>query len=277
MQKHYYLLLLAISFAACKSTPSVHQKPNFLFILADDLGYHDLSCMGSQYYETPHIDQIAAKGMTFTNGFATCQVCSPSRASIQTGKYPARLGITDWIGARTGTDWRKANRFSKLLPSPNVDHLPHEDISLAESMKEAGYRTFFAGKWHLGNQGSWPEDHGYDINKGGWEKGSPIGGYYSPWDNPNLPNIRDGESLPLRLGTETAQFIEQNKDQPFFAFLSFYAVHGPIQTTKEKWSKYRDKADKQGIADSGFVMERVLPIRTKTGQSRLCGSGREYG
>lgn len=254
-------LFLIGALSACKIEEPQRKKPNVLFILADDYGYHDVGVMGSTYYETPHIDGIANSGMIFTNGYAACQVCSPSRAAIMTGKYPARLRITDWIGAKTGQEWRLHNRQNKLLPAGNNDHLPHEDISLAEAMKEAGYKTFFAGKWHLGNKGSWPEDHGFDINRGGWEKGSPIGGFYSPWKNPNLENRKAGESLPIRLGEETAQFIKEHKDTSFFAFLSFYAVHGPIQTTEKKWNKYRTKAEAAGIAESGFIMERRLPIR----------------
>lgn len=240
-------------------------KPNVLFILADDFGYYDLSCMGSDYYETPNIDRIARDGMVFTNGYAACQVCSPSRASIMTGKFPARHGITDWIGAKAGEDWRKAGRFNKLLPAEYVHQLPSEYTTLPEAMRQAGYKTFFAGKWHLGGKGSWPEDHGFDINIGGWDAGSPNGGYFSPWKNPNLENRKDGENLSMRLAGETVSFLENNlpekTGQPVFAFLSFYAVHGPIQTTREKWEKYRRKAEQIGIADSGFKMGRFLPIR----------------
>ena len=258
---YYFLLLAAALLLACQPTAPQRPQPNVLFILADDLGYHDLSVMGSQYYETPNIDQIANQGMIFTQGYAACQVCSPSRAAIMTGKYPARLQITDWIGAKTGEAWREHKRYNKLLPADNRDHLPFEDVSLAEAMKEAGYKTFFAGKWHIGSEGSYPEDHGFDINKGGWEKGSPIGGFYAPWTNPRLENGPNGESLTMRLANETANFIKSNKEAPFLAYLSFYAVHGPIQTTQEKWQKYRDKAEAQGIAESGYVMEHFLPIR----------------
>jgi arylsulfatase A-like enzyme len=237
------------------------QKPNILFILADDLGYHDLSCTGSTYYETPHIDRIAAEGMIFTEGYAACQVCSPSRASIMSGKFAARHGITDWIGARTGEEWRKQNRFNKLLPPEYIHNLPHEYTTLPEALKEAGYKTFFAGKWHLGSEGSWPEDHGFDINKGGWDKGSPMGGFYAPWENPRLESGPDGESLTMRLARETAEFIKANSDTSFFAFLSFYAVHAPLETTQEKWAKYRDKAEQAGIAETGFEMGHFLPIR----------------
>lgn len=239
-----------------------NRNPNVVFILVDDLGLVDLGFTGSKYYETPHIDQLAREGMIFTQGYAASRVCSPSRASIMTGKFTARHGITDWIGAKSGTDWRSLNRHDKLLPAEYVHQLPKADITLAEAMKAAGYKTFFAGKWHLGDKGSYPEDHGFDINKGGWEVGSPIGGYFSPWKNPSLPNKEPGENLSMRLAKETSNFIKENKDSNFFAFLSFYAVHGAIETTDQKWKKYRDKAEEQGIANTGFKMERVLPIRT---------------
>lgn len=240
------------------------KKPNVLFILADDFGYHDLGCTGSKFYETVNIDRIAARAMVFTNGYAACQVCSPSRASIMTGKFPARHGITDYIGARTGEKWRETKRYSKLLPAEYLRNLPASYITLPEAMKKAGYKTFFAGKWHLGSRGSWPEDHGFDINKGGWDAGSPKG-YFSPYGNPNLPDGKNGEELSMRLARETVRFLEENNPertgQPVFAFLSFYAVHSPVQTSKAKWEKYRQKAEQLGIAVSGYEMSRYLPIR----------------
>ena len=152
-------------------------------------------------------------------------------------------------------------RHVKLLVPDYVRNLPAADTTLAEALKQAGYRTFFAGKWHLGSKGSWPEDHGFDINKGGWDAGSPMGGYYAPWQNPNLPSGPRGESLTLRLASETISFIEQHKDKPFLAYLSFYAVHGPIQTTKPLWSKYRDKASRQPAPAERFKIDRTLPVR----------------
>ncbi|MEM9141818.1 MAG: sulfatase [Bacteroidota bacterium] len=238
------------------------KRPNILFILVDDLGLHDLGVTGSTYYETPNIDRIAGEGTVFAQGYAASRVCSPSRASIMLGQGTARHGITDWIGAKTGTTWRSHNRNDKLLPAEYKHALPSRDTTLAEALVDYGYTTFFAGKWHLGSEGSWPKDHGFQFNIGGWDKGSPIGGYFSPWKNPNLENKEAGENLSLRLAKETANFMERYKDSTFFAFLSFYAVHGPIQTTNGKWAKYRDKAAQQGIQDSGYVMERVLPIRT---------------
>ncbi|MDH3649548.1 MAG: sulfatase [Saprospiraceae bacterium] len=258
-------LLLALLFA-CEydKEEAVARKNNILFILADDLGYHDLGCMGSKYYETPNIDQIAKQGTLFTQGYATCQVCSPSRASLLSGKFPARHGITDWIGARTGEDWRKNNRYTPMLPPAYKHNLPHDYITLPEVLKENGYATFFAGKWHLGSEGSYPEDHGFDVNQGGYERGGPYtGGYFSPFNNPKMEDKveEQGMSLSMKLAKETSAFIKDNRDHPFLAYLAFYAVHAPIQTTETKWSKYRAKSERQGIADIGFEMERILPIR----------------
>jgi arylsulfatase A-like enzyme len=236
-----------------------NSQPNVVFILADDLGWRDLSNEGSTFYESPHIDRIANEGMKFTRGYATCQVCSPSRASLMTGKYPARLNITDWIGAAEGTQWK---RNTKLLPATYIHELPADDETLAEAFQAAGYRTFFAGKWHLGGEGSLPTDHGFELNVGGHHRGSPPGGYFSPYSNPEMESGPKGELLPIRLGQETVKFIEQHQDEPFFAYLSFYSVHGPIQTTEELWKKYRDKASQQGQApESRFLIDRTTPVR----------------
>lgn len=252
-------LLLAL--IALFSFAAQAKSPNVLFFLVDDYGIKDVGVEGSRFYETPSIDALAKSGMRFTAGYAACQVCSPSRASIMLGKAPPRHGITDYIGAAVGEQFAK-QRKAKLLVPEYGRQLPADDISLAEAFKQAGYTTFFAGKWHLGNKGSWPEDHGFDINKGGWEAGGPNGGYYAPWNNPNLPNGPNGESLTLRLAAETVSFLEQqSKDKPFFAYLSFYAVHSPIQTTQALWSKYRDKAARQPKIEERFKVDRTLPVR----------------
>ena len=250
--------VLLIFLSACQETPP---QKNILFILADDFGYNDLSYRGSNFYETPNIDNIAKEGVVFNEGYANAQICSPSRASIMSGKFPARHGITDWIGAPTGEAWRKKNRHNQLLPPKYQHHLAHEYITLPEALQEANYKTFFAGKWHLGGEDSSPETHGFDINIGGNHTGSPHGGYFSPFKNPQLKNKEAGENLSMRLANETVNFISENKEEPFFAFLSFYAVHGPIQTSQEKWQKYRNKAEQNGIAESGFKMGNFLPIR----------------
>ena len=253
------LVLVLCSLGA--TTAAAEGRPNIVFILADDLGWRDLSNEGSRFHESPHIDRIAREGMKFTRGYATCQVCSPSRASILTGKYPTKHGVTSWIGDRSGAAWRAGKRHDSHLPPEYERGLRGEEITLADALRAAGYKTFFAGKWHLGSKGSWPTDHGFDINKGGWEVGSPRGGYFSPWKNPNLDAGPAGESLPIRLGRETAAFIEANKDEPFFAYLSFYSVHGPIQTTPALWKKYRDKAVAAGLAEERFLFDRRLSVR----------------
>lgn len=244
-----------------------NKAPNIVFILADDLGWKDLHCTGSDYYETPNIDRIAVGGMRFTNGYATCQVSSPSRASILTGKYTPRHGITNWIGEASGEEWRKMGRASKLLPAGYTHALPAEEVTLAEVLKEHGYATFFAGKWHLGGKGSWPQEHGFEINKGGWTVGGPAGGYFSPYQNPQLEDGLAGENLSLRLARETVSFIKEHtskkRSKPFLAYLSFYAVHAPLQTTNENWQYFRNKAARQGIDSVGFLIDRTLPVRQR--------------
>lgn len=242
-----------------------NNTPNVIFILADDFGWNDLSCMGSQYYETPNLDRLAKRGVLFTNAYATCQVSSPSRASIMTGKYTPRHGITTWIGEASGEKWRKQGRCSKLIPVDYERNLRKEEYTLPECLRDHGYTTFIAGKWHLGDKGSWPEEHGFDINIGGWSAGNPKGGYFSPYENPKLPDGPQGENLSMRLSNETVSFIrkhqKRDKKKPFFAYLSFYAVHGPIQTTQENWNYFREKAEKIGIKDCAFVVDRTLPVR----------------
>ncbi|MEM9825330.1 MAG: sulfatase [Planctomycetota bacterium] len=237
-------------------------KPNVVFILVDDMGLHDLTVTGSQFYETPNIDRIFREGMTFTQGYATCRVCSPSRASIQLGKFPARHGITQYLGGASGTNWKRGD---PLLPADYLKRLPAEDETLAEAFQHAGYATFFAGKWHLGGEGSYPEDHGFDINVGGHQRGSPPGGFFSPYKNPVLENGEPGESLTLRLADETCDFIAKQKDQPFFAMLSFYAVHAPLQTTPDLWKKYQQKWAREHSGKpqdySRFRVDRTWPVR----------------
>ncbi|MGB6220820.1 sulfatase [Haloferula sp.] len=251
---------LLIILAGIAASTAALEARNFVFILVDDLGATDLGYTGSKFHETPNIDRLAASGMRFDTGYAASRVCSPSRASIMTGKATPRHGITDWIGAASGMDWK---RDDSVLPAEYVHNLPSEEITIAEAMREAGYATFFAGKWHLGAKGSWPEDHGFEINKGGWDKGSPAGGYFAPWKNPRLESGPDGELLTLRLARETASFIEANQNKPFFAFLSFYTVHGPIQTTEALHEKYRKKAERMGLSGEAtrFKFDRRLAVR----------------
>ncbi len=261
LKKLPYLLFVGfLGLLPLVARPEAPVRPNILFILVDDYGIKDVGVEGSRFYETPNIDALARSGMRFTQGYAACCVCSPSRASILLGQYTPRHGITDWIGEEAGKDFAQARR-SRLLVPDYVHNLPAADTTLASALKGAGYTTFFAGKWHLGSKGAWPEDRGFDINKGGWDAGGPTGGYYAPWVNPNLPSGPRGQSLTQRLADETISFLKGNTNVPFLAYLAFYAVHGPIETTKPLWAKYRAKAAAQPRPKERFQMDRTLPLR----------------
>ncbi len=245
------------------ATVAAAERPNFVFILVDDLGRPDMSCEGSKFHETPNIDRIAARSMRFTNGYAACQVCSPSRAAIQTGKFPARLKITDYIAQSDANQPEKWSRNTRLLPASYRKRLPLSEKTVAEALADAGYATFFAGKWHLGDDGHTPSEQGYQVNRGGFHFGTPPGGYFAPYRNPRLTDGPPGELLPLRLGRETADFIREHRDRPFFAMLSFYSVHAPIQSTRELWQKYRTKAEAMGLVGprQRFLIDRTKEVR----------------
>jgi len=224
------------------------EKLNFLFILVDDMGWADAACFGSPFYDTPHIDRLAQDSMRFTAGYAACPVCSPTRASIMTGKYPARMATTDYFGApQPGKMPKRWKKSKPLLPAPYEDRLALEETTMAEAFGEAGYKTFFAGKWHLGPEGFFPEDQGFDVNRGGHRGGGPYGGkkYFSPYGNPRLDDGPDGEHLPDRLATETVRFVEECGDAPFLAYLSFYSVHTPLIARADLKAKYEKKAHAQ--------------------------------
>lgn len=240
--KHLTLLLSAMALCqAAAATP-----PNVVFFLVDDLGQRDLGCYGSTFYETPNLDQLAREGARFTDAYAACPVCSPTRASIMTGQWPQRTGVTDYIGAAAPEKW---DRNTRLLPAPYADRLALDSPTLAKAMKAAGYATFFAGKWHLGPEGYWPENQGFDHNLGGVDRGGPYGRgkYFVPYDNPRLPDGPEGEHLPDRLATETCRFIEANKDGRFFAYFSFYSVHTPLQSRPDLQKKYEEKRQRLGL------------------------------
>lgn len=224
-------------------------RPNIVFFLVDDLGQRDLGCYGSTFYETPHLDRLAREGALFTDAYASSPVCSPTRAAILTGRWPQRSGVTDFIGAAQPEKW-KGN--TKLLPAAYADRLARDEVTLAEMLKQDGYSTFFAGKWHLGPQGWWPEDQGFDINMGGVDRGGPYAGgkYFSPYDNPRLPDGPPGEHLPDRLARETAKFIEGHRGVPFLAFFSFYSVHTPLMARPDLQAKYEGKRKESGLENA---------------------------
>ncbi|GAB2806854.1 sulfatase [Ferruginibacter profundus] len=226
---------------------NIQRPPNVVVILADDLGWYDLSSYGSTFYETPNLDALAKKGIRFTQGYATCPVCSPSRASMMTGKYPVKTGVTDWIRGRQENG--KALPFEKLIAQPTAYQLALAENTIAELATAQGYKTFFAGKWHLGEEEKyWPDHQGFQINKGGWSKGSPsgkindsTGGYFTPYANPKLSDGPKGEYITDRLTNESLAFIENNKQHPFLLFYALYAVHNPLQAPQDLIKKYKAK------------------------------------
>jgi arylsulfatase A-like enzyme len=206
--------------------------PNIVVILADDLGWRDLGCTGSTFYETPHLDALAASGIRFTDSYAACCVCSPTRASLLTGKYPARLHLTDWI---------PGGGHGRLVPPPFLQQLPLEEATVAEALKEAGYATGFFGKWHLGGEAFYPDRQGFDLNIGGCDKGHPPS-YFSPYHLPTLADGATGEYLTDRLADEALRFLDQAKGRPFLLYLAHYAVHNPQQAKAGSIARFRAKA-----------------------------------
>lgn len=226
------------------------KRPNILFILIDDLGWRDLACYGSTFYETPHIDRLAAEGMFFSDAYAACPVCSPTRASLLTGKYPATVGITDWI------DWDMQwhPQRGRVIEPPCLRGLPASEVTLADALREGGYRTWHIGKWHLGGTGRYPTDCGFDVNVGGCEWGMPQNGYFSPWGIPGMADAPEGTYLTDHLTDAAIDLIRQPDSRPFFLHLSHYAVHIPIQAPPELVAKYESKAKRLGL-------DRFTPLR----------------
>jgi len=236
-------------------------KPNIVCFVVDDLGFMDVTPNNpSSFYETPNLKRLAETGLRFTSGYAACPVCSPTRASLLTGKYPQRTGITDYIGAAQPEKW---DRPTTLLPAPYRERLLHEETTFAEALKKAGYATMFAGKWHLGPEGFWPESQGFDINQGGIDRGGPYGGkkYFSPYGNPRLKDGPDGEHLPDRLATETVKFIEDHRDGPFLAYFCFYSVHTPLMAREDLRQKYEAKAKTLKNDGPRWGQERARQVR----------------
>jgi arylsulfatase A-like enzyme len=232
------------------------KQPNFIFILIDDLGWMDLSCYGSSFYETPNLDKLASEGMRFTNAYAACPVCSPTRASILTGKYPATLGLTQFIGGDTE---------GKLIEPSYVDHLSLDEKSLASVLKENGYSTWHVGKWHLGGEEYYPEKHGFSVNIGGCEWGLPFYGYFSPWRIPTLKEVPEKRKyLTDHLTDEAIKLILNSDDKPFYLNLWYYSVHVPIQAKREHVKYFRKKALKMGLKEvNPFEIGEKFPCTHK--------------
>jgi arylsulfatase A-like enzyme len=231
-------------------------KPNIVFILIDDLGWKDISCYGSEFYETPNIDKLASEGMVFTDAYAAAPVCSPTRASILTGKYPATLGLTNFIGG---------DARGKLIDAPFIDHLPLSETCIAKKLKENGYNTWHVGKWHLGESPYYPEHHGFDVNIGGCSWGLPIYGYFSPWRIPNMKDMPKGTYLTDHLTDKAIELIKNKGDIPFFLNLWYYLVHVPIQAKREITRYYKEKRKKMGLDEvKTFEVGEYFPCEHKS-------------
>lgn len=263
MKKNILLLALFIVLTNKIIAQDNFKKPNIIFFLVDDLGWMDTEPYGSKFYETPNIKKLAQEGMLFTQAYAANPVCSPTRASIMSGKYPSNFQATNWFGAPQPDEELKNNKTkakNPLLSAAYQEYLPLKEITIPEALKNGGYQTFFAGKWHLGEtEDFWPEQQGFDINKGGYASGSPKS-YFSPYKNPKLSDGPNGEHLPDRLATETNQFIEANSQKPFFAMLSFYSVHNPLAGRKDLLEKYQEKRKALGLKDE-FSQEGKFKVR----------------
>jgi len=212
------------------------RRPNIVFILTDDLGWRDTGYNGSRFYETPHLDRLARTGMQFSHGYAASPVCSPTRAAIMTGKYPARLGLTSHL--------QGAHRlhYSRVIPPPVQLQLPLAEVTLAEMLRSAGYRTAAIGKWHLGGEGFLPSAQGFDVAVGGDTAGSTNSFFFPEWKKKiPLEGTREGEYLTDRLTDLAVQFIRESKDRPFLLYLPHYAVHVPIEAKPQLIPHYEEK------------------------------------
>ena len=229
------ILILLLFIFSCQNNIVDNEKPNVVLIVADDLGWSDLSYMGSTYYETPNIDKLSKSGMTFYNGYASSANCAPSRASMLTGKYHPFHGIYTVKNSDRGN-----KKTRKIIPIKTKTKLELQYFILPEMLKSKGYSTGHFGKWHMGPKGYFPEQMGFDINIGGNEHGGP-GSYFSPYKYPNMSNGPKDEYLTDRIGDEVVKFIEKNKENNFFAYVPFFSVHTPIQSKSDYEKKYRNK------------------------------------
>lgn len=250
--------LIALLFLISAAPGNDPPPPNVVLILVDDMGWSDLGCTGSTYYETPNVDRLAREGMLFGQGYAACAVCSPSRAALLTGRTPARLGITDWIhhssdesqralAADEHLDGFDAPKGRKLLTPINRAWLDASERTLPEILSVFGHVACYVGKWHLGPKGHLPTDQGFDENHGGFQVGHPPS-YFDPYAGggfdgiEGLPPRREGEYLTDREADEAVGFIRRNAQKPFFLYLAHYAVHSPMRAPEETVAKYADKS-----------------------------------
>jgi len=251
INRRQFMSTIAASVTAL-STPNfltanetIQLKPNIIYINIDDLGWTDLGCQGSDYYETPNIDKLATQGVVFTNAYAPAANCAPSRACCLTGQYTPRHGIYT-----VNSSSRGKSKDRKLIPVENTHFISDDNLTIAHALKKAGYITCTIGKWHISSD---PIKNGFDVNFAGCEWGHPKNGYFSPYNNPKLKDGPEGEYLTDRLTTQAIEFIKKNSDKPFFLYFPFYSVHTPIQPKKEKKKKFAKKAPTEAHKNAGYA------------------------
>ncbi len=264
------LALVVTLLSLVSSLAAAPARPNVVLILADDLGWTDLACFGSDLHETPHLDRLAREGMKFTQNYSACTVCSPTRAALMTGKYPARLHITDWIPGLMPD-------HPKLLVPDWTKFLPLSEKTIADAFKSAGYTTASIGKWHLGTEEHYPDKHGFDLNIAGTDKAAPTS-YFAPWKIPTLTEGKDGDYLTDRLGEEAVKFLERERDKSFFLYLPHFAVHTPVQGRADLVAKYRARL-KPGLTHTNAAYAAMTEsldtavgrVRAKLDELKLAG------
>lgn len=243
-------IFLAAVAAALVGAAAGAERPNVVVILADDLGWSDLACYGSDLHETPHLDRLASQGVRFTDAYAASPVCTPTRASVLTGRHPARLQMTIWREAA-------ADRGNRRLLEPIVrGDLPLAETTLAELLHDAGYYTAHVGKWHLGRAEAYPQPHGFDVNVGGTLWGAPQtffypfrgDQYFRDWRYvPDLEPSEPGDYLTDRLTDEAIKIVDRMGERPFYLNLWYHAVHTPIEGPPELTAKYEAKISADGV------------------------------
>ncbi len=229
----FYLMCLLASLTLIGQR-AIAAQPNVILILADDFGWTDLECYGSDFYQSPNIDRLAADGARFTANYSACTVCSPTRAALLTGKYPARLHITDWIPGMPPEN-------PKLIVPDFTKQLPLDEVTIAERFKQAGYATASIGKWHLGGNAYYPDKQGFDINIAGTDYPQPRPGYFAPYDIETIEQGPAGEYITDRLTDEAVNFIRDHRAEPFFLYLPHFAVHTPIQAKKKLIARHEKR------------------------------------
>ena len=252
------MLRCLLFLCAALALPAATQPLNFIVILVDDMGATDLACTGSQFYQTPHIDQLAKEGMTFRRAFSACTVCSPTRAALLTGQSPARTHITDWIAGHE----RPA---AKLLPPDWCKELPESLTTLPEALKSQNYTAATIGKWHLGNAS--PLSHGFALNVGGYHRGQPEK-WFAPYRNPALKDGPDGEFLTDRLTSDAISFINASRDRPFLVYFPQYAVHTPLGGKPDVIAAYKARANPANPHNNPVYASMVASVDDSVGRLR---------